>query len=288
MHIARRIGIALLPILLLTSWIVLPQREEVLDVYFFDIDQGDSALLISPSGKQIVIDGGPNTALLEHLGAHMPFFDRTIELVVLSHPHSDHITALLPLLDRYTVQAILMSGAEYNLARYEGFLAKIEQYGIPVIKADPDHDIDMEDGLTLDVIWPREEDFGRTWENVNNASVAFRAIFCENSLFFGGDIEEEAESQILRSGQNIQANILKSSHHGSRSSSTEAFLAAIDPKAVIISSGKENKFAHPHSETLQKYKNLDLSVYNTAIHGTVHFRLPKKPTESQEFGIIEP
>ena len=180
---------------LLCSMVFLGRREFLLQpdgdlhIHFLDVGQGDAAIIISPSGKQIVIDGGPNLSLLEHLGKHLPFFDRTIDLVILTHPDSDHLTAIPPLLQRYRVGAIAMAGVQHSSGRYEALLHHIQKANIPVILADPTKDINMGDGLVFDIVWPLPDVFGTHPKNANDPSFVVRALYGTDSIIRTGDIE---------------------------------------------------------------------------------------------------
>ncbi|MDP6561867.1 MAG: MBL fold metallo-hydrolase, partial [Candidatus Peribacteraceae bacterium] len=125
-----------------------------LHLYVLDVGQGDSMLMVTPSGKQILIDGGPNLSTLSHLDRLLPFFDRTIEMIVLTHPDSDHITALPEVLKRYTIDHIVMTGVGHSSGRYDALLSEIQRRSIPVIYPDPSVDIVTGDGVLIDVLWP--------------------------------------------------------------------------------------------------------------------------------------
>lgn len=239
-----------------------------LHIYFMDIGQGDSALIVTPSGKQIVIDGGPDDSAIRELGRHMPFFDRTIDLLVLSHPHLDHLFSFPDILRRYRVGRILMTGEEASLPRYREFLRLIADQKIPVLLADPDKDIDFGDGITLDIVWPRPTLFG-TKSDGNNTSVVLRVLSQSGSVLFSGDAEEPEERAILASGADIRSTILKVGHHGSKTSSGTGFVLAIHPSLAIISAGKNNKFGHPHQIILDRYRALGIPVRVTAWEGSI-------------------
>ena len=251
------------------------QPDGDLHIHFLDVDQGDAALLISPSGKQIVIDGGPNLALLEHLGKHMPFFDRTIDLVILTHPDSDHLTALPQLLERYHVGAITMAGVQHGSGRYDALLHHIKEYNIPVVLSDPTRDIDVGDGLVLDIVWPLPDVFGTHPKNANDPSFVIRALYGAESILLTGDIELEAEKEILVSGADISSRVIKVAHHGSRTSSFTGFLLAVNPELGIISSGKDNSFGHPHPEIVERYEQMGIRLRNTVDEGTISLTVPK-------------
>ena len=246
------------------------QPDGKLHVHFFDVGQGDATLLVSPSGKQVLIDGGPDTSTLEHLGKTMPFFDRTLEYVVLTHPDTDHLVSLPEVLHRYAVENVLLSGTEKSLGRYQAMLDTIRDSGISVLFSTPETVIDFGDGLTMALLWPDSANI-REIDDVNDHSVVFMAKFKNHRILLPGDIAIDAEMEILASGKDIQANLLKIPHHGSRTSSSTGFLLAVDPEVAIASSGKDNPFGHPHTDVLHRYENLGIRVRNTATEGTISF-----------------
>ncbi|MDA1208961.1 MAG: MBL fold metallo-hydrolase [bacterium] len=249
------------------------QPDGKLHAYFLDVGQGDATLLVSPSGKQVLIDGGPNLDTLEYLGEHMPFFDRTIELLVLTHPDADHLTALPEILQRYNVQQVLISGVQGLSGRYQAFLDEVAQQQIPVMLADPEKDIDLGDGIILDVIWPPTGLLGKEVANKNDTSVVIRVLGGEQSILLTGDIEKDAEAAILSMQTDIRSDILKAAHHGSKTSSTQAFLEAVDPDTVIISAGRDNRFGHPHLSVLERFEELGYVIRHTANEGVIAVEL---------------
>jgi competence protein ComEC len=237
-------------------------------VTFFDVGQGDSTLLVTPSGAQILIDGGPDMRVLEHLGRTLPFFDRSIDAVVVTHPDTDHIVALPEVLHRYKVQLVVLAGTEKQLGRYQSILDVVRKKSIPVLFSTPGTVIDFSDGVSLEAIWPNNTDVSAIKEP-NNASVTLLATLDTVRILLTGDIEESAEKAILASGANVHASILKVPHHGSRTSSSTGFLLAVQPDLAILSSGTDNRYGHPHPEILNRYENLGIPVRNTALEGTI-------------------
>lgn len=240
-----------------------------LHLHVFDVGQGDAMMLVSPSGKQILIDGGPNTELLTHLGEHMSFFDRTIELVVLTHPDADHVTALPDVLRRYKVDNILLAGVEHHSGRYEALLDLIAEQNVSVLLPDPKEDIVLGDNVVLDIIWPKPDVFGHDPKNVNDTSVVMRVLYGNDSILLAGDIEEDAETAILQSGADIRADVLKVPHHGSKTSSSTGFVLAVAPELAVVSAGRNNRFGHPHTEVLNRYAALRIPVLSTANEGSL-------------------
>lgn len=236
---------------------------------FLDIGQGDSALIVSPTGKQIVIDTGPDLSTLQRLGERMPFFDRSIDLLILSHPNLDHIAATPEILKRYAVSAVLIAGTPYQLGVYERSLSLMREKGIPVIEAHSAKSIDLGDGLAIDVLWPPEGSWGKEWKNENNASVVARVRYGENTALFTGDIESDAESALLQTGYDLASDVLKVAHHGSRTSTSTGFLLAVRPSLAVISVGARNRFGHPRSEVLSRLTHYGIPYKRTDRDGTV-------------------
>jgi competence protein ComEC len=206
--------------------------------------------------------------VVEELGEVLPFFFKEIDLLVLTHPHLDHVEGLISVLQHYQVKEVLMSAPSYENQAYEVFVNGLAEQGIPVHFAQADEDFRL-GNLELDVLYPFKSVTGRHFENVNNVSVVIRASYGEDSILLTGDAEQEVEAELLESGVLSEVDVLKAGHHGSRSSSTEAFLDAVRPKFMVISCGKENQFHHPHLETLQKAAAREIQVFRTDIEGRV-------------------
>lgn len=222
-----------------------------------DVGQGDSALLVTPNGAQIVIDGGPDLSLLSHLRSHMPFFDRSIDLLVITHFDSDHMSALPELLRRYTVDHVLMTTRDVP-----GVLQRALRTSVVI----PDPKVDLiVDGVVLDVVWPTPGYTG----SKNNRSVVLRVLYEDQSILFAGDIEKKAEDAILALGSDIRSNVLKVAHHGSKTSTSTGFLLAVGPKLAVISAGKENRFGHPHAEVMDRLHAFSIDTKTTPRDGVV-------------------
>ena len=240
-----------------------------LSVAFLDIGQGDCALLQTPSGKRILIDGGRDAAPLKLIGERLPIVDRRIHLLILSHPQLDHIAAFPEILRRYTVDRILMTGVVYDLPQYREFLALIRERKIPVWIADPRRDIDLGDGVILDVVWPSPVYLGRAAKEVNNTSIMLRVLTGRDAILFTGDAEMEEESAALASGARLEADVLKVGHHGSKTSSGTGFLLAVRPRVGVVSAAKSNSYGHPHQMIVDRYSALNIPLRVTGWEGTI-------------------
>lgn len=236
-------------------------------LHMFNVGQGDALLLVTPEQHHILIDGGAGNSVLTELSNVLPESFREIDLMILSHPHKDHMEGLIPVLQRFDVQAVLMSAPNYNSEVYDAFLEAVNEEGCPVYFADDSTDFRL--GEThLDVLYPFEANSGKSMENINNASPVIKV---DDWLLLTGDAEEEVEEKILT--LDLKARVLKAGHHGSRTSSTNAFLDKVKPEIVLISAGMDNDFGHPHKETLEKLNDRDITVYRTDQEGRVSLSL---------------
>lgn len=238
-----------------------------LHICVLDVGQGDAILIRTPLGKNIVVDGGPENTVLQKLGEHLGFFDRTIDLVILTHPHSDHIDGLIEILKRYRVRRVVFNPIEYHYPAYEEFL-RILGDTVPFDLADASLDYLLEPNVYLDILYPLSSHVGEKLENINNASVVFALRYGNTRALFMGDAEAEEEREILESSSNISAEILKIGHHGSRTATSEPLFQAVQPTTAIISAGTDNQFQHPHAETLSLLQKHGTDVFITKDSGT--------------------
>lgn len=238
----------------------------------FDVGQGDG-ILLSAGGTQILIDGGPDGSILSHLGSAMPFFDRTIDLLVLSHPHLDHLQSFPELLRRYRVRAVLMTGVDYANPRYEEFLTLLADERSRLFVADPEEDLTV-GPFDIDVLWPPPHSFGVPMNDVNDDSVALRVTAPNGTtMLFTGDMELGEERNILQAGVDVRADILKVAHHGSRTSSSTGFLLAVRPSLAIASVAKDNSYGLPDEDVIARYAALGIPLKMTMDEGTIRILL---------------
>ena len=267
--------VALVVTLASLSWTaVLTDPPGTLRVAFADVGQGDMALITTPGGHRIVVDGGPDAgAAAGVLGSELRFWERSIDLVVLTHPHTDHVAGLNELLRRYKVRRVLQREIEFDTAQHVEWRRSVAREGALVVDARPGQVLSFDDGVLVEVIAPSELLLRGTQSDADNASVVLRVSLGEVGFLLAADIFREGEASIVRGGLNVDADVLKVPHHGSHNSSTAAFLAAVSPSAAVISAGTENRFGHPHREALDRLARHvpPDRVYLTSEHGTVTF-----------------
>jgi competence protein ComEC len=239
-------------------------------VDFFDVGQGSSIFLSAPNENQILIDGGPSDAVLAKLGEAMPVFDKKIELLVLTHPDSDHLSGLIEVLKRYTVSQILETGILDNTAEYKEWNSLIAQKNIPVVFAQVGQIIKVADNLSVKILYPLGKISGQDFsKNTNQSSIIGKIYYGKNSILFTGDAEANAEAPLVLSGADLKADILAVGHHGSKSSTSEEFLAAVAPQIAVIQVGVKNRYGHPAPETLEKLKSIN--IFRTDLMGDINF-----------------
>ncbi len=236
--------------------------NDKLKVVFLDVGQGDSIFISAPGGQQILIDGGPDPmGAVRALGERMPFWDRSLDLVVLTHPHEDHVNGLLEVLRRYKVDRVLERHVEYDSPAYAAWQRLIAQEGASIVQAQQGQIVALKGGVTIEVLWPQERLLKSTDSDANNSSVVLRLTYGDISFLLTGDIHERAERLIRSSGQNLDSTVLKVAHQGSKTSSSSEFLEAVEPVAAVILVGEDNRFGHPHKEAvdiLLRYVSEDL------------------------------
>jgi competence protein ComEC len=235
------------------------------------VGQGDSILIKTPDEQNILIDGGPSSKVLSQLGKNLAFFDKNIDLLVLTHPHSDHVAGLIEVLRRYQVKKVLMTGVLHTSPDYLTFLKELENQKTEIQIAKGAQDIALGQDLTLKILYPFKDVSQQKFDELNNSSIVLKLIYKDNSFLFTGDAEEIAESDLIAAKTDLSAQILKVGHHGSKYSSSEKFLEAVNPQYAVISVGKNNDFGHPHLRTLDNLAQRNIKILRTDQSGTIKF-----------------
>jgi competence protein ComEC len=245
-----------------------------LHVYFFDVGQGDSILIVTPRGRQVLIDGGPTSeSAATALSAALPFWDRSLDLVALTHLDEDHSRGLLQVMDRYRVGVALVGVEDSTAPLYPQWQAVIHRNHSRVIKLAAGEQLALDDGVVLETLNPSASPIRGAPSDRNNNALVFRLVYQEVSFMLTGDIEAEAERQLVNNSPDLEADVLKVAHHGSNTSTTAAFLEAVRPTVAVISAGADNRFGHPHAGVLARLEQAlgAGQVYQTARQGTIEF-----------------
>ena len=245
-------------------------QNRFLEVDFFDVGQGDAIFIESPKGHQILIDGGPSSAILEKLAKEMPFWDRTIDLVILTHPERDHLAGLLEVLKRYKVENILWTGVVRDTQEFKEWEKAIKEEKANVRIAQSGQKITiLSEKLYLEILYPFENLTGQELKNSNNTSIVSQVVFNENSFLFTGDIPKSTEKKLAENESNLNSDILKVSHHGSKNASSKEFIEKVLPEIAVISAGKGNSYGHPHQEVLDILESYGIRVLRTDQQGDI-------------------
>lgn len=244
------------------------QPPKNLEVYFLDIGQGDSALIRTPAGQNILIDGGPDNSVIYRLGEFLPYFLRPLDLVILSHPHPDHLIGLVEALRRFKVKKVLATSAASNSAGYKIWQSIIKERGIEVLDAQKISQIPLAKNLEFKIIYPPAGLDFKKLENDNDASIVLKLSFGEIDFLFGGDATYSVEEKLIAQNQDLEAEILKVAHHGAKNATTKEFLEKVKPILAVISVG-ENQFGHPARRTLKNLENQGAVIKITKKQGTI-------------------
>jgi competence protein ComEC len=262
-------GAAVVALLVWLAVLALPDGR--LHVAVLDVGQGDAILITLPDGRQILVDGGPSaTELNWRLGQEMPFWDRNLELVVNTHPDADHLAGLVSLLDRFEVERALVSDVEGSSQLFRTWEAELAEARLTPAVGHRGMQLALSDGVTATVLNPGPASSGI--DEPNNHSIVLRLQYGQISFLLSGDIEQPVEQRLARAnGAAMAATVLKSPHHGSKTSSSTRFLEAVSPQIVAVSAGEDNRFGHPSPDVLERYAEHGLPVIRTDQHGTIEF-----------------
>ncbi|MBP9719244.1 MAG: MBL fold metallo-hydrolase [Candidatus Levybacteria bacterium] len=260
--------------LCLLVWQFAVFSDQKLHIIFCDVGQGDAILITTPSGKQIIVDGGPDESVLSCLSDHMPFWDRKIELMILSHPHADHLNGLIEVLDHYTIDHFATEPLANDTTGYKELLrkVKIENWKLKILLAGDT--IHIGDGVVLHVLGPTEDYLKRTspggmvGESAEFGSIISMISYGDFDLLLDGDSQVAGLNDALQ-GQSLQKiDVLQVPHHGSRFGLDKELVEQIDPKLAVISVGKNN-YGHPAPAILTLLQNAGIKYLRTDEDGNV-------------------
>ncbi|PIQ91867.1 MAG: hydrolase [Parcubacteria group bacterium CG11_big_fil_rev_8_21_14_0_20_39_14] len=254
------------------------QGSGLLEVNFFDIGQGDAIFIETPEKIQILVDGGPDAKILEKLGKEMPFYDRTLDLVILTHPDPDHLNGIIEVFKRYKIKKIVYTGVVPEDLKQKGvdIIEKSKAEKI-IVKAGQRVDLGqtpldskhLTEQVYIDILYPFEDITGQKFSDFNQTSIVCRLVYGKISFLLTGDAPKSAEYQLLAKQVNLDSDILKVAHHGSKTSTTNYFLEAVSPAIAVIQVGRDNKFGHPHREVLDDLNQQNIKILRTDLLGDI-------------------
>jgi competence protein ComEC len=236
-----------------------------LEAHYIDVGQGDSILVQLPSGQTILIDGGTASAgytvvaYLNRLGVSK------IDHLIATHPHEDHIGGLITVLRAIPIDKVYMPRATHTTRTFENLLLLIQEKGLRITEAKAGVVLDVGQGASATFVGP----VGASYDNLNNFSAVLRISYGEASFLFTGDAEVLSEREMMAGNLPLEADVLKVGHHGSHTSTSEAFLKEVEPSVAVISVGRDNTYGHPHSEILARLARHGVVTFSTDINGTI-------------------
>ncbi|MDP2918319.1 MAG: MBL fold metallo-hydrolase [bacterium] len=239
-------------------------------VIFFDVGQGDSIFIKDRKQHQILIDGGEGRTVLSRLGRVMPFFDRSLDLVILTHPDKDHLDGILEVLKKYQVNQVFYTGIAENSASYQEFLKILGEKKIKIAFPFSGQKLHLADGARLNFLSPSEDVTGKKFKDTNQTSFVIRLVNGEKEYLFTGDAGIDVETKLIKNNVYLRSDILKIGHHGSKNSTSENFLKAVSPRQAVISVG-ENKYGHPSPEVLGRLDKLGIEISRTDEKGNIEY-----------------
>ena len=263
------LAVVILATLNLLIWtIVLWPQSRVLTVSFLDVGQGDAIFIESPTGRQMLIDGGPDRSVLRELSKVMNPMDRSIDLVVETHPDADHVTGLAYVLDRYQVGAFMDPNRPADTEISQVVIdSALKEPGATRVIGRAGERVDLGGGVYADILSPHGD---VSQLPTNNGSIVMRLVYGNTSFMLTGDLPSEIEDYLVAGrGNTLKSDVLKAGHHGSKYSTDDAWLATVHPTLVVISAGKGNRYGHPNPETLARIEHEGAAIVSTIDEGTI-------------------
>ncbi len=256
-------------IMVVRLYIVLPDNDVdhifagKLDVKFLDVGQGDCEIITLPDGRNIIIDAGKNETEEDLVSKLTKKGFKRFDYVVITHPHEDHIGGMAKIIESFEIGEVYMPNKTTNTKIFSNILTALENKNCKVVEAKNGVVMIDEDNIKAEFLAPCSSGY----KDINNYSAVLKLTYNNFKFLFAGDAGEDSEMEMLESGQDLSADVLKVGHHGSKYSSTTAFIKKVNPKYAIIEVGKDNSYGHPAKDTLYRLKKA--KVYRTDEKGTI-------------------
>jgi competence protein ComEC len=244
-------------------------REGMLRVTFLDVGQGDAIFIESPNGNQMLIDSGPDKNILNALGRVMPFYDRSIDFVISTHPDQDHIGGLPEVFKNYSVLEYFTNGMISETGTFKEVEQEIIDNNIDTGILREGEIIDFGDGVLLKILYPNLPPEGK---DTNEYSIVAKLFYGDSSFILTGDAPTDVLNFLANTdGINLKSDVLKVAHHGSKNSLSPEFLSAVSPEYSIISASRDNSFGHPHKEIVDALNDIKTNILGTFNDGDIIF-----------------
>jgi beta-lactamase superfamily II metal-dependent hydrolase len=264
------VGLLFFITLVLVYVLVLLTTPTKLKVSFLDVGQGDAIFVQTPSGKSMMIDGGVSNIVLSKLSSDLSYFDNDIDVMVATHPDADHITGLIPVLEKYGVKNFVTSPVVGNTKIFEDLHKHVLEEHADSYIAKTGDVIDFHDGVIAHILYPQATYHGNK-NDTNDASVSVLVTYGDESFLLTGDLPSKEESKLLDAGLPKNITVYKAGHHGSKYSSGEQLLTYIKPEYAVISAGKNNSYGHPNPEAIERLQKYSKEIISTIDRGTITF-----------------
>lgn len=250
-------------------WLSIFLQPEKLKVSFLDVGQGDAILIQTPSGHDVLVDGGPTREVLTQVSRELGYFDRDVEVMIATHGDADHVTGLIPILEKYNVKHVVSSPVKASTDMFEDLESHIENENANMYVGEKGDVINFGDGVMLHVLYPNRYTSPKI--DTNDASVSFVLTYGEHSFLLTGDLTAKYEPLLLQPVLPKHVTVYKAGHHGSKTSSGEQLLTYIRPEYAVISAGKDNRYGHPAPEALERLRRYSKEILSTVDRGTISF-----------------
>lgn len=267
-------GVIALAFVALGIWgaVLAESKSGVLTVAVLDVGQGDSIYIESPTGVEIVIDGGPGASILEELPKAMGIFDRSIDTIVATHPDADHIGGYIDLLQRYRVKNFIEPGIEKDTLAATRLREEVEERDIRRVFAERGMALDLGGGARLEVLFPDFDVAALSGDDSNEGGIVMQLVYGSSTMLLMADVPANVEKYLLElDASRLDSDILKVGHHGSRTSTLPDFVRAVSPEIAVISVGAKNRYGHPTEEVLETLDAFGAETLRTDKEGTIIF-----------------
>lgn len=239
------------------------ETKDKLKVHFIDVGQGDS-ILLQNGERFMLIDGGTNSSTNKVLSYLEKTGVKTLDYVIATHPHEDHIGGIDKVIDNYQIETLYMPKVTANTKTFKDVVESMKKKNLKAKAPVAGEEFEFGEAKVT-IIAPNNS----TYEDINNYSIVLKVVYGENSFLFTGDAESLSEKEILKKGLDIKADVIKLGHHGSRTSSSLAFLKEVNPKYGVITLGKDNDYGHPHKEVMERVNGMNIKIYRTDEKGDI-------------------